>query len=48
MRQLLIGVLPILTLDGPELAFMGLSDEVDALVGGRQVKLLARNGRNLI
>ena len=46
--QLLIGVLPILTLYGPELAFVGLCDQVDAFVGGRQVKPLTRNGRNLV
>ena len=40
--QRVIGVLPILALDGPELAVVGLGDEVDALIGGGQLEFLAR------
>ena len=48
MRELLICLLPILALYSPEVAFMRLGDEVDALVGGREVELLTRNSRNLV
>jgi hypothetical protein len=38
--QGLIGVLPILALDGPELAVVGLYDEINTLIGGRQLEFL--------
>ena len=34
----MIGPLPILALDGPELAIVGFRDEIDALVGGGEVE----------
>ena len=32
--------MPILALDSPEFAVVGLSDEINALIGGRQLELL--------
>ena len=48
MRQLLIRVLTVLALDRPELALVGLSNQVDTLIGCRQLKLLPDGRRNLL
>jgi hypothetical protein len=41
-----IGVLPILALDSPELAVVGLSDEINALIGDRQLEFLRHRRRH--
>lgn len=38
--QGLIGVVPILALNGPELALIGLNDEINALIAGGELEFL--------
>ena len=46
--QGVIGVLPILALDGPEFAAVGFGDYIDALIGGGQFELPRHRQRHFL